>query len=139
MQTLFNAHFNFQGLTSVGDRVSIPKYGQGVVKWIGFIDSEYQPTCRYAGIQLDNPHPSRHTGMCKGKQYFKCPDHHGIFVQEDKVRVVRKFLYKRCNYHAIQEPGRVFEEVGEDPETHQKRITYVDAPTTDKRPKSKCD
>eukprot|EP01135_Chromosphaera_perkinsii_P001697 Nk52_evm74s208 gene=Nk52_evmTU74s208 len=135
MQTLFAAHFNFQGLLGCGDRVAVPRYGQGTVKWVGFVDSEYQPTCRFAGVQLDNPHPTRHNGRYKGKQYFNCPDHHGLFVPEDRCKIIHKFKFRRCNYHAIQEPGRVFEteKVTED---GKKVTTYVDAPVTDKRPKN---
>jgi hypothetical protein len=66
----------------LGQRISVPNKGNGTVRWIGRLkDLE----SLRAGIELDEPCESCHSGDYLGKIYFACKPWKGIFLKTNKV------------------------------------------------------
>lgn len=82
----------------VGDRVVLSGDRSGIIRWIGKLDSEYVTTEVFVGVQLDEP-VGAHSGVFRGKRYFLCPEHHGVFVSKKELLYVKS----RCelNYRPL--------------------------------------
>eukprot|EP00048_Salpingoeca_helianthica_P008831 m.127051 g.127051 ORF g.127051 m.127051 type:complete len:334 (-) comp14699_c3_seq1:38-1039(-) len=78
----------------VGDRVLLSGERTGVVRWLGQLDSDFVSNELFVGVQLDDP-LGQHNGVYRGKRYFLCPDHHGVFVPQRDVM----FVKSRCEIH----------------------------------------
>ena len=67
----------------VGDRVEVKgKDLVGTVRFIG--PTDFAPTGRWVGVELDEA-KGKNNGVVQGKQYFHCPDNHGLFVRPGQV------------------------------------------------------
>ena len=67
----------------VGDRVEVK--GKDLVGTIRFIGpTDFAPTGRWVGVELDEA-KGKNNGLIQGKQYFHCPDNHGLFVRPGQV------------------------------------------------------
>lgn len=72
----------------VGDRVEVK--GKDLVGTIRFIGpTDFAPTGRWVGVELDEA-KGKNNGLIQGKQYFHCPDNHGLFVRPGQVVVTTK-------------------------------------------------
>ena len=72
----------------VGDRVEVK--GKDLVGTIRFIGpTEFAPTGRWVGVELDEA-KGKNNGVVQGRQYFRCPDNHGLFVRPGQVAVSTK-------------------------------------------------
>ena len=54
----------------------------GVIRFIGPTDFDIGT---WVGLELDEPQPGAHDGTLDGRQYFDCPPHRGLFVQEHAI------------------------------------------------------
>ncbi|KAI9335598.1 hypothetical protein DFJ73DRAFT_798802 [Zopfochytrium polystomum] len=60
--------------------------GGGMVKYVGAFDPQPHSGL-WCGIKLDRP-LGNHDGVVKGKRYFSCEEHHGLFVRVDRIESV---------------------------------------------------
>ena len=71
----------------VGDRVEVKGKDQlGTVKFYG--STEFAPSGLWIGVALDEPR-GKNNGTVQGREYFRCPDNHGLFVRPGQVAVVK--------------------------------------------------
>nr|WAW84814.1 dynactin 1 [Halisarca dujardinii] len=70
----------------IGDRVEVKgKDLIGTVKFYG--TTEFAPAGRWIGVALDEL-KGRNNGTVQGKEYFRCPDNHGLFVRRGQVNIL---------------------------------------------------
>lgn len=75
------------GTLQIGSRVEVVgKHLLGRVVFIG--ETEFSPG-KWIGVVLDEPR-GKNNGIVQGKEYFRAPDNHGLFVRQTQVRIINE-------------------------------------------------
>eukprot|EP00038_Savillea_parva_P009331 m.182831 g.182831 ORF g.182831 m.182831 type:complete len:579 (+) comp15635_c0_seq1:305-2041(+) len=72
-------------LDSIGTRVVVSRYGEGVLRWVGRHAVHGEPRC---GVELDRM-SGKNNGMVGGFQYFVCKAGHGVLAKPTRVNAVQ--------------------------------------------------
>jgi dynactin 1 len=68
----------------VGGRVLVKEKGlEGTVRFVG--TTLFAPG-KWVGVELGEP-KGKNSGIVQGKEYFQCPENHGIMVRQHQLQV----------------------------------------------------
>ena len=74
----------------IGDRVTVSRYqGAGVIRFIGIVHTDRTHGEHRVGVELDRPE-GKHNGTIDGRQYFKCPERHGLLVPRTRIKLLAR-------------------------------------------------
>lgn len=69
----------------IGMRVEV--VGKGLVGTVAYVGATMFASGKWIGVILDEA-KGKNDGTVQGKEYFKCPENHGIFVRQSQITVL---------------------------------------------------
>eukprot|EP01083_Nonionella_stella_P166938 559723_1 len=123
VEKLKSADTNVTGATQfeIGDYVLVKDDRKGIIRYIG--STGIVRGC-LVGVELDEKSPAGHDGRFGGKNYFQCPEGHGIFVRLiDVIKVIK--TKKEMDIDTIPDDIEISEETISDALSLGDRVTLA--------------